>query len=128
MQPCNSSHTMGSRYQGYGLVLYTTIICHPVRILGNNYHGMGTVARLHKSAVTGQESTERKSLDKIKTNDHNDCGTVWFVFDSRTRPRMLHPRLPPVINSAHYCAAPYSTPTSLVSNAYAIPEHQYNGL
>ena len=51
MQPCNSSHTMGIRYLGYGLVLYTPIICHPVRILGNDYPGMGTVARLYKSAV-----------------------------------------------------------------------------
>ena len=53
MQPCNSSHTMGSRFLGYELVLYTPIICHPVCILGNNYPGMGTVARLHKSAVHG---------------------------------------------------------------------------
>ena len=30
MQPCNSSHTTGSRYLGYGLVLYIPIICHPV--------------------------------------------------------------------------------------------------
>ena len=42
----------GSRYLGYRLVLYTTIICQPVRILGNDYPGMGTVARLHKSAVS----------------------------------------------------------------------------
>ena len=40
-----------SRYLGYGLVLYTPSICHPVRILGNDYPGMETVARLHKSAV-----------------------------------------------------------------------------
>ena len=54
MEPCNSSHTLGSRYLGYGLVLYTPIIlCHPVRILGNDYPGMGTVVRLHKSAVHG---------------------------------------------------------------------------
>ena len=55
MQPCNSSHTMGSHYLGYELVLYTPIICHPVRILGNDYPGMGTrtVARLHKFAVHG---------------------------------------------------------------------------
>ena len=53
MQPCNSSHTMGSHYLGYGLVLYTPIICHPVRILGNDYPGMGTVAKLHKSTVHG---------------------------------------------------------------------------
>ena len=52
MQPCNSSHTMGSRYLRYGLVLYTAIICHPVPILGNDYPGIGTVARLHKSAVS----------------------------------------------------------------------------
>ena len=51
MQPCNSS--MVSRYLGYGLVLYKPIICHPVRILGNDYPGMGTVARLHKSSVHG---------------------------------------------------------------------------
>ena len=51
MQPCNSSRTMGSRYLGYGLVLYTPIICHPVRILGNDHPGMGTVARLHKSTL-----------------------------------------------------------------------------
>ena len=53
MQLCNSSHTMGSRYVGYRLVLYTPIIYHPVCILGNDYPGMGTVARLHKSAVHG---------------------------------------------------------------------------
>ena len=29
MQPCNSSHTMGSRCLGYGLVLYTPIIPYP---------------------------------------------------------------------------------------------------
>ena len=51
MQLCNSSHTMGSRYLGYGLVLYTPTICHLVRILGNDYPGVGTVARLHKSHV-----------------------------------------------------------------------------
>ena len=53
MQSCNSSHTMGNRCLGYGLVLYTPTICHPVRILGNDYPGMRTVARLHKSAVHG---------------------------------------------------------------------------
>ena len=53
LQPCNSSHTMGSHYLGYGLVLYTPIMCHPVHILGNDYPGMGTVARLHKSAIHG---------------------------------------------------------------------------
>ena len=46
MQPSNSSHTMGSCYLEYGLVLYSPIIYHPVRILGNDYPGMGTVARL----------------------------------------------------------------------------------
>ena len=45
--------TMGSCYLGYGLVLYTPIIYYPVCILGNDYPGMGTVARLHKSAVHG---------------------------------------------------------------------------
>ena len=44
---------MGSCYLGYELVLYSPIIYHPVRILGNDYPGMGTVARLHKSAVHG---------------------------------------------------------------------------
>ena len=39
--------TMGSCYLGYGLVLYTPITCRPVRILGNDYPGLGTVARLH---------------------------------------------------------------------------------
>ena len=53
MQPCNSSATMGSRYLGYRLVLYTPSICHPVCILGNDYPGMGTVARLHKFTVYG---------------------------------------------------------------------------
>ena len=53
LQPCNSSHTMGSHYLGYGLVLYTPIMCHPVHILGNDFPGMGTVARLHKSAIHG---------------------------------------------------------------------------
>ena len=43
MQPCNSFHTTGSRFLGYRLVLYTTIICQPVHILGNDYPGMGTV-------------------------------------------------------------------------------------
>ena len=51
MQPCNGSHTMGSRYLGYRLVLYTPIICHPIRILGNDYPGMGIVVRLHEPAV-----------------------------------------------------------------------------
>ena len=53
MQPCNSSHTMDSCYLGYGLVLYSPIIYYPVRILGNDYPGMGTVARSHKSSVHG---------------------------------------------------------------------------
>ena len=53
MQPCNSSHTMGSHYTvpriRTGTVLF--YYSHPVHILGNDYPGMGTVARLHKSTV-----------------------------------------------------------------------------
>ena len=52
MQPCNSSHTMVSHYQGDGLVL-----CHPVSILGNDYPGMGTAVRLHKSTVAKAAAT-----------------------------------------------------------------------
>ena len=35
------------------LLLLLLLLYHPVGILGNDYPGMGTVARLHKSAVHG---------------------------------------------------------------------------